>query len=523
MSRRAIAAAVGAAVLAAPCLLATAGQAAPGLGAEDRKLLIFYAEADNLASFGQAKAWPGYRFERYPLVVFEPDRVAFQFNSRKPLPGFTPLANPPARARFPVFVRYGSTRSLVPSFALPDYVRTIGGQKVIPIAASGIRNALPGGYSPASHHYFPLLVHLKESYGWYSEYMARGEDWIARYPLADSDNFALADLEAACLKRAVTVSGLNDAYRATRWFIAVHQARQAKLSPTSWRHENYQEALVGTARYGSMHLAIQGSTPGYRPLDAFRALGRPAHPTSAGLVSWLAAAFDIPMDVQALTRDRLPLTGIAQGMLLDRFHARDWRRDLPGTSSLAALLSRVINYSDGDRNSLVEEAKKALNFEVMLARAQGLASHTRSMAEAFERQDGWTIKVRLPHIRDIRKTAGPLGLRWEPPGHRPLEVDSRSMLFISLKALYFNSPTIDIRLSGVPTKFYSTEYAYPYRNLIVRLPLDQGAVKLDGRTLEMLPGRYPIARSLTIRAAKANLKFTQGTLRVSRDTLDIEP
>lgn len=523
MPRRArITLTVAVAALLGSGLRVPATEAAPALSPEDRTLLTYYAEADHLAAFGQNRSWPGYRFEKYPLVVFSPDRVAFQFNSRKPLPGFVPLANPPVRSRFPVFVRHGSTRQLTPSGALSDYVQTIGGQQVIPIALSGIRDALPTGYSPASLHYFPLLVHLKESYPWYSEYMARGEDWIAHYPLSDEQNFAMADLEGACLRRAVTAYDPGDSRMAVRWFLAVRHARHDRLPITSQRHETYQEALVGAARYGALQLASLGALPDYQPLPAFRSLGKP-HASRSDLARWLEGAFDIPMDARALTRERLTLTGIAQGWLLDRHGAKDWRKDLPGTSSLVPLLERAVSYSDSERPALIDDARRAFNYEVMLARAQGLTSHTRSMAEAFDRQEGWTVKVRLPVVHDIGKSGKALGLRWTPPDQRALEIDSRTMLLISVKELFFNSPTVDIRLSGLPTKFYSTEYAHPFRNLIIRTPLEPGSVRLDGRNLDMQPGRYAIRRSLSIQAPRASLKIGSGTVQITRDSLEIEP
>lgn len=523
MPRRAtLALALGFAALSGPSLWAPATMAAPALGADDRKLLTFWAEADGLAAQGKAQNWPGYRFDKYPLVVFSPDRVAFQFNGHKPLPGFAPLGNPPARGRFPVFVRYGSTRHLMPNFAISDYVQTIGGQKVIPIALSGIRDALPTGYSPASLHYFPLLVHLKETYSWYPEYMARGEEWIAKYPLFDDHNFAMADLEAACLKRAVTAYSLEDSQTAARWFVAVRQARHDKLSDTSRRHESYQEALVGAARYGALHLATAGSAADFRTQPAFRSLGKP-HPSQADLIKWLADAFDVPMDSRALTRERLTLTGIAEGFLLDRFGAKDWRRGLPAAGSLAALLARAVAYSDGERTNLIADAKKAFNYEVMLMRAQGLASNTRNMAEAFDRQEGWTVKVRLPQIRDFPKGGKAAGLRWTPPDIRALEIDSQTLLLISLKELFFTSPTVDIRLAALPTKFYSTEYANPFRHLIIRTPLEKGSVVLDGRALDMVPGRYAIGREFRVLAPKVSLKITHGAVKITRDSIEVEP
>jgi hypothetical protein len=525
-TRAALAARVGAACapIALTLAIVTPAQAA-ALSTEERKFLTYYTEADRLAGVAQDKAWPGFKFEKYPLVVFEPDRVAFQFGSRTPLPGFMALSGAPGGARFPIFVKWGATRSIIGGTSMSDFVLSVGGRKVIPIATSGIRAALPNGFSPASFYHFPLMVHLKESYPWFGEYMAKGEDWIAQYPLSDTENFALADLENACIKRAATATSPEEAQKAARWFVAVRQSRQAKLSGTSVRHENYQEALVGTARYGAMALSARGSSPDYKPLDAFKALAQGwAYPTQSDLARWLSSSFDVPMDARALSRERLSLTGIGQALLLDRFKAKDWRKELPGTSNLTPLLARAVDFADADRADLLAEAKANLSYEVMAIRARGIVENNMRMAEAFDRQPGWTVKVRLPDVASRPNLRRTLGLRWEPVGYRPLELDPRTQLFLPpYKVIEYTNPDIAIKLDGVPAKFYSTEYAHPFRNLILRLPLDARSVNLDGRPLELRPARRTIARNLTIKAGKAKLTFNKGRVAVNRDSLEITP
>ncbi len=521
-SRSRLSIVLGIACLAAPVVW-TAPVKAAALSDADRKLVVFYAEADRLAASAAARSWPGFVWDRHPLVVFDPDRVAFQFNSRRPLPGFVPLTGAHAQARHPIFVKYGSTRQLVPGKAMDDYLLTVGGQKVIPIAVDGIENALPNGYSPASLYYFPLLVHLRDQYPWFGEYMRKGEDWIAQYPLNDTDNFALADLEGACLKYAATATAADEAQRAARWFVAVRLTRQAKLSPSSVRHENYQEALVSTARYGALHIASLGSSPDYRPLDALKGVARSwSYPTQADLAKWLSTALETPMDTHALARERLALSGMGQALLLDRLGSKDWRKQLPGTSNLTPLLARAADYSDGSRADMVEEAKKALNFEVMQIRSRGIVENNLRMIEAFDRQVGWTVKIALPEVGT--SPAANLGLRWEPAGYRPLEIDSRTSLFIPpYKAIHYTTPQISIELAALPAKFYSADFTNPFRNMILRLPIGPGDVKLDGHDLALRPATRAIARNLTITTPKASLVFKRGRVVVKRDTIEIHP
>jgi len=520
--RTSISATLGIACLAAP-LVWMAPAAATPLSEADRKLLVFHAEADRLATSFAARSWPGFGWDKYAFVVFDPNRVAFQFNSSRPLPGFSPLQGAPARGRNPVFVRYGSTQQFTPGKGPFEFVVAVGGQRVIPIAVSGIEAALPNGYSPASLLYFPLLVHLREQYSWFAEYMRKGEDWISQYPLGDIDNFALADLESACLKFAATATAAEDAIRAAKWFVAVRLTRQAKLSATSVKHENYQEILVAAARYGSLHLATHGASPEYKPLPALAGVARGwSYPTQADVAKWLATALDSPMDARALTRERLGLSGMGQAMLLDRLGAKDWRRQLATSGSYAPLLAKAAGYDDAERAPIVEEAKKALNFEVLQIRARGIVENNLRMIEAFDRQPGWIVKVNLPDV-GTSPTAN-LGLRWEPGGYFPLEIDSRTRLFLPpYRAIHFTTAHMSIELAAVPAKFYSVDYSNPFRNLILRLPLNPGDVKLDGQDLALRPGNRAIAKSLVIKAPKATLTFKRGRVVVSRDAIEVKP
>jgi len=146
------------------------------------------------------------------------------------------------------------------------------------------------------------------------------------------------------------------------------------------------------------------------------------------------------------------------------------------------------------------------------------------MAEAFERQPGWTVRVRLPDVASGPNLRRTLGLRWEPMGYRPLELDPRTRLFQPpYTVMEYTNPDIAIRLEGVPAKFYSTEYAHPFRNLILRLPLDARSISLDGQAVELRPARKTIARNLTIKVGKAKLSFSKGRVAVNRDSIEITP
>jgi hypothetical protein len=509
--------------LAAPVVWVAPAPAA-ALSEADRKLVFFYAEADRLAAFAEKKAWPGFAWDKYPLVVWDPDRVAFQFNGTRPLPGFSPLSGAPATGRRPIFVKYGSNRALQPGRTgdKHDYLSVYGGQRIISMARSGIEEALPQGYVPPSLLYFPVLIHLRDQFPWFRDYIRHGEDWIAQYPLHDTENFSLADLEGACLRRAVTTTSADDAQMASRWFCAVRMARQAKLSPNSVRHESYQEALVGMSRYSTLHLASYGSSPDYQPLGSLKSAYHWNYPTQADLAKWLAASLDAPMDTRGLVRDRLRLTGFGQCMLLDRLGMKDWRKALAGTSNLTPLLARAAGYQDGARADLVEEAKKELGFEVISARARGIVENNLRMIEAFDRQTGWTVTIAIPEVPP--SPAANVGLRWEPAGYWPMEIDSRTHLFIPpYKAIHYTTPNMIIELSALPAKFYSADYANPFKSMILRLPLGPGSVQLDGAPLALRPQSRTIGKSLTIKMPKAVLTFKKGRLTVKRDSIEIQP
>jgi hypothetical protein len=244
----------------------------------DPMLLVSLKECRNIANSLGRDLYPGWDFQKTPILFYRPNVQELLINfPHKPegfseYVGFDPLGNET------IYFRNDST-----IFTIDDQNTSveIDGIPVLVVADpfSSMRNRLQDvltrrpkefavswlkdwSFIPSPYDELALILH--EAFHVYQSRMApeknANEMVISRYPLLDPANNALYVLEGNILKDALLSTEPSLRQEKIKEFVAVRSFRQSLLDSSCVEYENLNEYVEGTAKYVEYKFSKTGDT-----------------------------------------------------------------------------------------------------------------------------------------------------------------------------------------------------------------------------------------------------------------------
>lgn len=347
---------VGLGLVVAALVVAPGGRAAGGAGDGDDTVLAQLEAARGVAAAAGDSIWPGFDLRKIPIAVYESGGEALVVQVREAPEGFTRL--PTERVTTPVF-RGAATAAMNANTS---------GRLGDEVAAFIERGSLSDGLSA---HDISLLFHecghayqARAPQGGTERWPVEDATRVADYPGGDAANNAWGRIEGRLLRAALQAGDEAGARGKAQDFLAVRARRRAGLDAAVATYEQRLELNEGLAEYfGTQAVLVAPSSLGAE----FGADGS----FSRDVLERLAR---VNVAGRGAERPRFYLTGAAQGLLLDRFAATQWKRDVEERGApLEALLAAAVGFDDASTAGRVERVAGAEGFDSLLA-AEQLAS-----------------------------------------------------------------------------------------------------------------------------------------------------
>jgi hypothetical protein len=412
------------------------------------------------------RIWPGFRPDTIPTVYVIPRRAKLLAQWRDTLPtGFLPV---PGEA----------------SAAWAD-TRTISFPRGRPIAFLSIDSAASPGsvLGLAIHEAFHAFQRASSRSG---RRFGAGENSIlvATYPVFDVDNEAAFAFEGRLLARALRAVSEADAKEAAREFLAVREARQARLDTAVAEFERAAELNEGLAQYAMLRglgeLAREDATRFARAADA------EVRQEIALLDSLLVVG---PRSV----RHRFYATGSAMAMLLDRLADSAWKEQLVREdATLQQRLADAIGY----RGAATLGGDWTRRADAELLRLRVDAARAASALDAGRRAQRDSI-LALPGLRLVVDPSRLAGGRFTWCGFDPqnvLQTGDGELLHTRMLRLcggsgveiQFDQPVVEQRATGIVLAAIGDAGAITLtaRGAAASLPAEGTAKEMSGLRIE---------------------------------------
>jgi len=193
-------------------------------------------------------------------------------------------------------------------------------------------------------------------------------------------NNALGNIEGRLLQRALVAREDEEARELTGRFLAVRALRRLFLDGDVIAFEDGLELNEGLAEYAGMKCLLEGGADDHAPLDRF---------TEAGFSypSWEEFARDELAELELIHRSgrgggrkSFYHTGLAQGLLLDRFDP-GWKHPFLNTlEPLSELLARAVDRDENDSLAVLAETLERFSFRDLLERERTVARRSEQEA-----------------------------------------------------------------------------------------------------------------------------------------------
>ena len=486
--------------------------AAPSLSGQDQELLAGLAEAYHLSREKGDSVWRGFALHKRPLVLFDRNRVAFLINHPKPPKGFVAFTPPtPLPLETPLFVRYGRSPEFEQANALGIVLNGVH-TTVLPYPFFFYDGAV------TSRDFVSALFasYIQHGVKQFSSYDKRSESGFNAYPISNIPNMAMADLENKMLAVALQAENLDLAKRNALWFVAMRRERQEKLGKAHGAYEDQAEAVEGATRFAELMYMAAGATD-YQPL-------RSPHLKTAGYakqpdqVRQLSGLLHQTIDPNSVRRDRFSLTGSAMALLLDRFGAEGWRQALTtGGETLDDLLARAVDYSDAQRERLLDEARRIYAYERTLSELEDTVGRMPISLKSFNASSGTRFTVTLHPVASLVEMnsepsrSGRDGLAIASSAS-PVEIDAWTLLAVKLEAFDYKKGGLSLLVKGRPILMRSTDISWPFQNVSFYSDTHKLKLTLDGKESSLQKGSRVFSRGLRIEGEGMLLKAARGTL-----------
>lgn len=244
----------------------------------DPLLLVSLKECRNIANSLGKELYPGWDFQKTPILFYRPNVQELLINfPHKPegfseYTGFDPLGNETVYFRndstiFTIDDQNTSTEiDSIPVLVVADpfssmrnQMQDVLTQRSKEFAASWLKS---WSFIPSPYDKLTLILH--EAFHVYQSKMApeksANEMMISQYPLLDPVNNALYVLEGNILKDALLSTEPSVRQEKIKEFVAVRSFRQSLLDSSCVEYENLNEYVEGTAKYVEYKFLKTGET-----------------------------------------------------------------------------------------------------------------------------------------------------------------------------------------------------------------------------------------------------------------------
>ncbi len=244
----------------------------------DPLLLVSLKECRNIANSLGKELYPGWDFQKTPILFYRPNIQELLINfPHKPqgfseYSGFDPLGNETVYFRndstiFTIDDQNTSTEIdgisvLVvadPFSSMRNQMQDVLTERSKEFAASWLKN---WSFIPSPYHELALILH--EAFHVYQNNVApekgANEMVISQYPLLDPVNNAFYVLEGNILKDALLSTEPSVRQEKIKEFVAVRSFRQSLLDSACVEYENLNEYAEGTAKYVEYRFLKAGET-----------------------------------------------------------------------------------------------------------------------------------------------------------------------------------------------------------------------------------------------------------------------
>lgn len=361
-----------------------------------------------------ADIWPGYDLSERPFIVYVPEKWALLFNCSRVVEDFGPYPDDWPDLGTQVLYRQGRYKDLVGQLAFN--VRA----GPITTFAVGVPEKMPESLDDPELAVFGYIVH--EGFHQYQRETFGEIPWAReeRYPIQDTENSALAYLEAAILVDALEASKIDDSGRCRellKLFVAVRNQRWEHADPFVAKYEQGQEINEGTAMY--VEIKSIDLMSGLRYESSLGGLTEPLKDSfqSISMADYLIGDFGDRMGdgfvpPEDMPRNRIYPVGSAQGFLLD-YIGIDWKGMAQAAGpdfTYAALFQERLGVASVDFKRLSREAKRMFDYDhIRAATSRSIEEHQAGYREAlttFHDQEGHRIEVDFYYTGISRSRTG---------------------------------------------------------------------------------------------------------------------
>ncbi|MEM6337959.1 MAG: hypothetical protein AAF752_15415, partial [Bacteroidota bacterium] len=349
----------------------------------------------------------GWDFSETPVLIYRPGVQDVLLNIDAPPQGFRRYAGPSPLGDEPIYVRDDSTQ-----FDLDgqNTVIELAGQWVLVVAdpASSMRNSLRSfgrmdeqdqedwledwGFLSSPYGLLTLILH--EGFHAFQYEQAdkfADETVIAQYPALDAKNNALHELEGRILHAAVTDSSGSSQLETLRQFVAVREARHARLAPEIVEYELRNEFTEGLAKYIEYRFFRDGTALTPRPESylaaGFRGYGDELDRRLSRALDFASRSIAGEIRVNGSyfgagpIRFKLYPLGGLQALLLDEVMP-GWKSRIfaPGVYQ-TTLLTEAAGLASFDGANALAQAKARFDYEAILADKRAFERDGRASAQ----------------------------------------------------------------------------------------------------------------------------------------------
>jgi len=345
---------VGLGLVVAALAVAPRGRAVGGDG--DDSVLAQLEAARSVAAAAGDAIWPGFDLRKIPIAVYERGGEALVVQVRAAPAGFTRL--PTERVTTPVF--HGPATEAMNA--------NTSGRLGDEVGAFIQRGSLSDGLDA---HDINLLFHecghayqARAPQGGPERWPVEDATRVADYPSGDAANNAWGRIEGRLLRAALQAGDEADGRSQAQDFLAVRERRRAGLDAAVATYEQRLELNEGLAEYFGTQAV----------LVAPASLGAEFGAGGGYFRDFVERLARINVAGRGAERPRFYLTGAAQGLLLDRFAATQWKHDVEERGApLEVLLATAVGFDAASAAGRVERVAAAEGFDALLA-AEQLAS-----------------------------------------------------------------------------------------------------------------------------------------------------
>lgn len=462
-------------------------------GPRDRSVMSWVAEASRLAG-PPDRPLAGFAFDKVPLLLVDPGRMAMAFHVPVPLPGFRPLSAVGRAIQW----RQGPTTDL-DSGSLEV---NLAGQRLVSAPYDLLPTFFPTGPSPSSLLVLGLNRHVLARAPWARELRGRssasvpGGRGLARE--LDALGMALVTREPAAQKAALV------------GFLVARKARHAALPASEAQAEDHREALRALIRHWPMTrqaVAARGATRAGAGALPWR------HASGAEYLAWLRSRCTRLAGSQEQEGDTLLVTALVQATMLDRLAGDQWPERVLRAGSVTAVLARTLGFDEG-MESVPAESGRHVEEQV-----GQLGMDRAERLSAFDMQPGIAIALELPAPVGGQSRQG--GLSWNPVQRPPLRVAPRTVLLEGLMSLAFEGRDRTLDVSRLPVLGVAGDRAWPFARLVFRADPRALQILVDGRRIPRTPGLWRFQRRLELLHPQFRYVAHHGRLRMDEEQIEV--